>query len=366
MTAPLPNPDRAFIERSIRIAIIGVTTLAVVMALLFVLEGALTPLALSLGIAYLLDPAVTALERRGLPRRLGVLVLLALALVVLALALLVVVPELARQLRLLAQSLPGWIDALLDWAVPRLEALGVAVPASWAEAFRELQQRFGIERLGGLVQGFVSGVTGTLGAVLGVLVVPVIAYYLLAEFAAVKAGAVSVIPPRFREGVLAQVRRVDTLLSGFVRGQLTVCALLGTLYAVGFAVIGVPAALLIGIVSGTIAFVPYVGSAVALTSAAFACLFEYGLGLRLLAVVGWYVLVQNLEGFVLTPRIVGRSVGMHPVTVIVALLIGGNLLGFLGLLVAVPLAAVVQVFVRELLDLYRRSDVYTGGPGDPA
>ena len=122
-------------------------------------------------------------------------------------------------------------------------------------------------------------------------------------------------------------------------------------------------AMLIGLVSGAVAFIPYVGSALALTLASALCLFEYGIGLRLAGVAGWYVVVQNLEGFVLTPRIVGSSVGLHPMTVIVALLIGGNLLGFLGLLIAVPVAAVVQVFVREFVDFYRASDLYSGGSG---
>jgi predicted PurR-regulated permease PerM len=111
--------------------------------------------------------------------------------------------------------------------------------------------------------------------------------------------------------------------------------------------------------------IPYVGSAVALALAAGLCLLQYGVGLQLLFVVGWYALIQTLEGLFLTPRIVGQSVGIHPVAVIVGLLIGGDLLGFLGLIVAVPVTAIIQVFVVELLETYRSSALYSGSTAPP-
>jgi predicted PurR-regulated permease PerM len=149
-------------------------------------------------------------------------------------------------------------------------------------------------------------------------------------------------------------------VAGFIRGQLVVCLVLAVLYAVGFSVIGIDLALVIGLTAGLLALIPYVGGAVALVSASLMCVFQFGFGVELLMVIGWYAIVQGLEGFVLTPRIVGESLGLHPVTVIVALLVGGNLLGFLGLLVAVPAAAVIQVFAAEGLAAYRESALYTG------
>jgi predicted PurR-regulated permease PerM len=135
---------------------------------------------------------------------------------------------------------------------------------------------------------------------------------------------------------------------------------LGVLYAGGFAVIGIDLALVIGAVAGLLAIIPYVGGIVAFGSAAGMCILQYGVGIHLGMVVGWYMLVQGLEGFVLTPRIVGQSLGMHPVIVIVALLIGGDLLGFLGLMIAVPAAAVVQVFLADIVEIYRDSGLYGG------
>ena len=203
-------------------------------------------------------------------------------------------------------------------------------------------------------------VTGTVGTLVGLLVIPVIAYYLLAEFDDVKRAILGWVPRPYQRRVAEKAAVVDELVSGFVRGQLLVCLLLGLLYGAGFAAIGVDLAIGIGFASGLLAIIPYVGGAFALGSASLLCLLEWGVDLHLALVVGWYLVVQTLEGFVLTPRIVGRSVGMHPVTVIVALLIGGDLLGFLGLLIAVPLAAVVQVFLRDGLEAYLRSPLYRG------
>jgi predicted PurR-regulated permease PerM len=202
--------------------------------------------------------------------------------------------------------------------------------------------------------------TGTVGTLVGLLVIPVIAYYLLAEFDSIKRAILGWVPRPYQRRVAEKAAVVDVLVSGFVRGQLLVCLLLGLLYGTGFSAIGVDLSIGIGLASGLLSIIPYVGSSFALGSASLLCLLEWGVDVHLALVVGWYLAVQTLEGFVLVPRIVGRSVGMHPVTVIVALLIGGDLLGFLGLLIAVPLAAVVQVFIRDGLEVYLGSSLYRG------
>jgi predicted PurR-regulated permease PerM len=166
------------------------------------------------------------------------------------------------------------------------------------------------------------------------------------------------------------------MLSSFVgqldamqtEAQSAVCAAasLGALYATGFTIIGIDLAIGVGLVAGVLALVPYLGNAVALLTATVLCILKFGFDWHLGAVVGWYAVCQMLEGFVLTPRIVGQSVGLHPAVVIVALLIGGDLFGFLGLLIAVPGAAVVKVVVDELGDAYRRSSLFDdSAPVDP-
>ncbi|MGH0028898.1 MAG: AI-2E family transporter [Myxococcota bacterium] len=361
-----PQSDRAFIERSLRVGITVAVVLAAVFATLWVLKGALTPLAVAWFIAYLFDPVIDRFEARGVPRGPAILLLLVVA-VTLAIGVgLFGIPALQRELAGLSQSLPGYADAVVGRVVPFLErTLGLSLPASVQDAIAQLRAGdipIPVDAARAVLERTLSAVTGTVGAIVSLVIIPVLAYYLLVEFDRIRAGVIDLVPPAYQEPVMREARRVDTLISGFLRGQLTVCFLLGSLYAVGFAVIGIDLAFVIGMLAGAAAIIPYVGGALALASAGGMCLLQFGLDFHLALVVGWYAVCQGLEGFVLTPRIVGGSLGMHPVVVIVALMIGGDLLGFLGLMVAVPLAALVQVFLQDAVAYYRRSSLYGAAP----
>jgi predicted PurR-regulated permease PerM len=267
-----------------------------------------------------------------------------------------------RDVAELSDRLPGYLERGLSTLGPRLEHdFGVHLPRSIHDAIEGFQSgelKVPLDAVRGLLEQLVRGITGTVGALVSLLIIPVLAYYLLVEFDRIRLGILDLVPRAYQPTVATQAARVDALISGFIRGQLTVCLALGVLYAVGFAVIGIDLAIVIGVASGLLAIIPYVGGTVALVSATGMALLQFGFGAELALVVGWYLVVQGLETFVLTPKIVGMSLGMHPVTVIVALMIGGDLLGFLGLLVAVPLAAVVQVFAQDLVAAYRESTFY--------
>jgi len=374
MSAGAPDSDRIFIQRALRIAIIGLATAGALLALLWLLAGALTPLAAAFVIAYLFDPLIDRFEARGIGRRAAIFLLLGVAGVAIFTFAFFVVPRMQHEIVTLSASLPGYLERALERAAPRVESwFGYTLPRSLEEGVARLQSggpAFLLASARSMLERSLQVVTGTVGTLIGLLVIPVIAYYLLAEFDALKRAILALVPRAYQGRVAEKAAVVDELLAGFIRGQLLVCLLLGLLYGAGFAAIGVDLAIGIGVVSGLLSIIPYVGGGFALASACLLCMLEYGIDVHLALVVGWYVVVQTLEGFVLTPRIVGHSVGMHPVTVIVALLIGGDLLGFLGLLVAVPLAAVAQVFLRDGVEAYRRSPLYgeapAGGPGDAA
>jgi len=362
----MPNEDQVFIQRSVRWFITLGIAIALVVGLGWLLQAALTPLAVAFGIAYLLSPLIDRFEAHRVPRSVAILLLLLAVLGLLAGAALFLVPRIHYETAMLAQKLPGYVDALVSELGPTLEQrFGVKLPGTVAEGLERLRSLdwapllAGARKLGSQMLG---AFTGTLQAAVSVVLVPVLAFYMLAGFPAIKSGIRSLVPRPYLDFVTEKVRTADRLLSGFVRGQLLVAIIDGILYAIGFAVIGVPAAIVIGLVAGLLAIIPYVGGAVAIGSASLMCVLEYGFGVELVAVIGWYAVVQMLEGFVLTPRIVGESLGLHPVTVIVALLIGGDLLGFLGLLVAVPLAAIVQVILQDVLQGYRGSELYSGRP----
>jgi len=359
------SADRAFIERAVRIGIVGALVLAIVVAALWVLKGALTPLVVAWVIAYLLDPLIDRFEARGVPRGAAILLLLAVSGVVLVATALLLVPQIQRDLATVSQELPGYLDRTLSSLAPLLrEHLGIAVPDSVrgaVEAVRSGEVPIPLEAARNLLERAIATLTGTVGALVSLVLIPVLAYYLLVEFDRIRAAVLDLVPRGYQPRVARDAARVDRLVASFIRGQLTICLILGVLLAAGFTAIGVDLAIPIGIVSGALAIIPYAGGAAALLLASGMCVLEFGVDFHLLLVLGWYAVVQSLEGYVLTPRILGGSLGMHPVTVILALLIGGDLLGFLGLMVAVPLAAIAQVFLQDAVAAYRGSALYRSG-----
>jgi predicted PurR-regulated permease PerM len=359
----MENGDRSFNQRAIRWGIVLFVVVVVTFGLLWVLKSALTPLAVAFLLAYLLDPLIDRLEAYRIPRPAAIVLLLAAwgAAVVVFMAFLI--PIMQKEVATLAQQLPAYLDTALGVLGSYQQSLGITFPGNLQEALEQLKER-GTELPLGWIRSLLANIAGlfsnTVGMLVGLIVIPVIAFYFLVDFDRLQEQMFGYVPPRYREYAAEKGRQVDHIISSFIRGQLTVCAILGILYAVGYLAIGIHLAIVIGLIGGMIAIIPYVGSAVAVFSASAICLLQYGIDVRIVLVVGWYTIVQSLEGYILTPRIVGHSLGLHPVAVIVALLIGGDLLGFLGLLIAVPAAAVVKVFVSEALAAYRASSVYTG------
>jgi len=363
--APPPGPpgdsDLDFIARAARMLIVGGFAIAVVLVTLWVLKAALTPLAVAFLIAYLLDPLIDRLERRGVPRRLAIVLLMTVLSGVLLGLLLFVIPQMQRDIASLIERFPGYLERLQSEWIPALEQrFGIRVPplGELAQSFQQADLTVLLDALRGFLASTFTYIAGTITALFGLLVIPILAYYALADFDAIVGGIGSTIPTRYQAYMTDKARTVDRLIAAFLRGQLTIAGILAVLYSIGFSVIGVDLAIGVGCLGGALALIPYLGNAVAVSLASLLCVLEFGADWHLAAVLGWYAVVQNLEGFVLTPRIVGKSVGLHPAVVIVALLIGGDLFGFLGLLVAVPVTACLKVFFDELLELYRGSGLF--------
>lgn len=361
--APLPDEarDREFVVRAARWGIVAAGVLGALLLLLWVLKAALTPLAAAFVIAYLLDPLIDWFERHRVRRSFAIFLLLGLAGGGVLGFLLFVIPRVVAEISALAERMPAYLERFVTEVVPAVEQrVGIDLPRTLDGLLGELRgaELTVLGTLRDLLTGTLATLTGTVGVVVGLLVIPILAYYLLVQFDDVVRRLGEGVPPRHRDSVFEKVRTIDRLVSGFLRGQMLVAATLGVLYAAGFSLIGIDLAIGVGLLAGALALVPYLGNIVALGTATVLCVLKFGIDGHLLAVIGWYLVVQSLEGFVLTPRIVGSSVGLHPAAVIVALLIGGDLFGFLGLLIAVPVAAVVKVFVAEALHAYRRSSLF--------
>jgi predicted PurR-regulated permease PerM len=341
----------------------AVGVLAVGVALYW-LRDILTPIFLAFMIAYLLDPVVDRLETWRLPRAAAVALVLFGFLGAIAGFLLLVVPDVAKDVATVVRELPSHAQRALAKAEPWLTKQGIQVPHTadeWIASLKGQTDNLSSSMLapvGVFLKSVIGGTASMIGAVLGALIVPILAVYLLNDFDRMIAAIRELIPPRWQPTVVTYAKEIDQVLSQFMRGQVTVMAILAVLYGGSYWLIGVRLAIPIGIAAGILNFVPYVGGMFALVAGIFMTLIGGGGMTQIFLVVAAYAVVQTLEGFVITPRIVGESVGLSELWVLVALFIGGEIFGFLGVLLAVPAAAVIKIFVQRGIVHYRESALF--------
>jgi predicted PurR-regulated permease PerM len=330
------------------------------------LRAALTPVFFALLFAYALDPLVDRFEAAHLPRSLGIAVLLSIVILLLGLFVFLMLPALVRDLVELARTVLLGITQLTTHARPWLESHGVPVPPALAATLDKLSDNAlglaseALAPLGNMVSAAVGGTVSLIGIIGAIVVVPVFAFYFLHDFDRIVAIARDLLPLSVRDDVVVMAIQVDRVLADFVRGQLTVMGIMATLYAVGYILIGVPLAVPIGLLAGFLTFVPYVGSAIALVFGLLMALLHFSGWGQILGVIGVYVVIQILDGIVITPRVVGGRLGLSPVWVLFALMAFGQLFGFVGVMLALPMSAVIKVFVVDGLVRYRRSELYLG------
>ena len=282
--------DREFVARAARRAIVGGVALAVLLGLLWVLKAALTPLAAAFVIAYLLDPIIDRFEARRVRRSLAIFLLLLLVGGLVFGGLLFVLPRLQREVAELAERMPVYLERIQTVAIPEIERrFGLQLPHTLGDVVARIRSGeipLPLDAMRGFLRRLLTSVTGTLSSLIGLLVIPILAYYLLVEFDSIVARLGQWIPPRHRAYVFEKLRTVDRLVSSFLRGQLHVAASLGVLYAIGFAVIGIDLAIGVGLLAGVMALVPYLGNVVALGSATALCILQFGVDWHLAAVLG--------------------------------------------------------------------------------
>ncbi len=335
----------------------------------WVLRAVFTPLFFAFFIAYMLDPLVDRFEARGLPRGAGIAILLGGTLLVLSVGLLLVMPGIVHEFVGFAQALPAKLQDWLARIEPTLRDLGIPVPHTLDEALVSFQvdarevASSAVSPLSSMLRSIVGGTASVFSAVAAGLMVPVFAFYLLYDFDRIVAAAGDLVPYRHRATVFPMARDVDDVLGHWVRGQFLVMIALGALYALVFTLAGAPLAIPIGILAGLLSFIPYAGGALGLGLALLTCAVEGLLWPNMGYVVVAFGGVQILEGFVITPKLVGDKVGLSAIVVLVALMVGSELFGFLGVLMAVPAAAVVKIFVLRGAAAYKASDLF-GTPDD--
>ena len=338
--------------------------LALLLAFLYAVMPILTPFLVSLLIAYMGDPLVDKLEERGLSRTLGVIVVFAVIVLILAGVLAFLVPLISKQLVKLYGMLPQMVDWVQHTAVPWLHTK-LGVPSDILDGDK-LKQAFSehLDKTSGAAGFLLAKVTASgmalFGFVANFVLIPVVSFYLLRDWDILVDKVRGLLPRRGEGAVVKMAKECHEVLGAFIRGQLLVMLALGGIYATGLMLLGLDLGLLVGLLAGLASIVPYMGFAVGITAALLVGVFQFGFELYpLLGIVGVFALGQALEGMVLTPLLVGDRIGLHPVAVIFAIMAGGQLFGFTGVLLALPAAAVIMVLLRHVHEMYKDSDLYT-------
>ncbi len=365
----------------------GVRLLAVVLGLALLLWALLrmgqvfTPLAVAFGLAYFLNPAVNALERfferdlsrsrwlRGRlhPRAVAVSLLVVVVLALLVLLILVAVPAAYRQVADAVVKIPEYARVLRAKVEPLYERLNLRYPEQVEGARRKIEEILRnnlldiLSPLTHAVQVAFSSLLSFVLTLLNLFLVPVFTVYLLYDMNRITAGIRELVPHRFQSYLFSRFGEVDRLLSAFVRGQITVCLILGAFYSVGLTACGVPMGLLVGFGVGFFNLIPFMSYVMGLPLTLLLSWVDDQDPTRLLAVAAVFTFGQFAEGNFITPRIVGDRLGLHAVVIMLAVLVGGTLFGFVGMLLAVPTTAVLSVFWADLKALYLGSDFYKGG-----
>ncbi|MDB5512015.1 MAG: hypothetical protein JWR08_1498 [Enterovirga sp.] len=340
---------------------------------LYLLSDILLPFVAGAALAYLLDPVADRLQRLGIGRLGATILILAIFVLVVGLVLIIAVPLVVQQVTSFAEQLPGYVSRLqalvADQGGPLLRQIG------GEDALAQVQRSLGdivgqgANWLATFMRSLWTGSKAVVGLLSILVVTPVVAFYLLVDWDRMIDTIDGWVPPRHRATVRRLGREMDHAVSGFVRGQTAVCLFLGIFYATGLSIAGLNFAVLIGMMAGLISFIPYVGSLTGLLVSVGVALVQFMPDWTMvLVVLGIFLVGQFIEGNILSPKLVGGSAGLHPVWAMFALLAFGSLLGFVGLLLAVPLAAMIGVLTRFAIERYQESPMFLdaavpAGPG---
>ncbi len=334
--------------------------------MVFLLRDMLLPFVVGMAVAYLADPFADKLEAWGLSRAMATTVITLIFFVVVIVAVLLIVPLVTGQVMGLVERAPGYMEKASDTVLPLIQDLIGRLPADLEASGLDMGQAAIkqytnnlFEWLGSVATGLWSGGMVVLNLVSLLVITPVVSFYLLWEWDTIVAKVDGWLPRRHAGRIRGLIREIDAVLSGFVRGQVAVCSILGLFYAIALSLVGLEFGVVIGIASGVLSFIPFVGAIFGAVASVGIALIQFWPDFVWIgAVAGIYLVGQVLEGYFLTPRLVGGRVGLHPVWVMFGLLAGGVLFGFVGILLAVPAAAVIGVLVRFLLGEYLASTFY--------
>jgi predicted PurR-regulated permease PerM len=360
MTEQNPRlPSRTFLYTLLTFVVVGIV--------IYALRGVLAPVMTAFLLAYIFEPLVEFLSRHKVPRSVAGILCLVLLVLILSGLFALIVPTIHQELAGLAERFPAYLERIHQSFFPWLErTFGLQLPDTLGEMLDAAANKLNASAgelaapVANLLQNVLSGAVSLIVSLVYVIIIPLFTFYFLADYHKITGWFANLVPVPQRPRVLEIAGEIDTVLSGFLRGQGTVCSILAVIYAIALSLAGVPAGVTIGVLAGLFNFVPYLGTATGLLLSFLFLLLEGSGWGAFLSVAAIFVGVNIIDGLFLTPRILGRKLGLAPVAVILAIMAFGEVFGFVGVLMAVPLTAIGKVLGTRALKTYHRSRAYRG------
>ncbi len=362
----MKSKDERFFTQSITLSIFA---LALLIGLAYLLRGVLAPVLFAFLLAYAFDPFVEILCRRHVSRSVASSICLLFLLVLGSGLLALILPTVQAEVNILLKNMPIYIEKIQTSVLPWIEnTFDLTLPKTLQEALNALRQNLPnvssdmAKPLAGLLKTILSSTMSLLASLVYLVIIPLFTYYFLRDFPRIIHWFGELIPIRFREKSTSIFGELNSVLAGFIRGQLTVCAILALFYSICLSLVGVPAGLTIGILAGLFNLVPYLGTITGIALSFSFLLLEGGQPLAYLLVLLVFIGASILDGLLITPKVLGEKLGLAPVAVILAVLAFGEIFGFTGILLAVPVTALGKVILTHALKAYRNSRMYTQTP----
>lgn len=338
---------------------------ALFLSFIFVFKTVLLPFVLGFAVAYLLNPVVVTLRKFGVPRGPAALLIIAIFFIALLGFLAAVLPLAYEQFLELSNDMPRYIDGVWQWLKPfadQLQAFTGRESAQSLEAFLKENTSSAIGFGKNVVKSLLEGGQAFLNVISVTIFTPIVSYFVIKEWNNISNWMVDLMPRDHKNTIMDLLKQIDAKLSGFIRGQITVAFILGITYAVALTIAGLKYGFLIGLLSGVLSVIPMVGSVVGLVVSVLVAWFQSSDWIFVLTIAGIFLVGQFIEGNFITPKLMGKNVGLHPLWIFFALFAGGALFGILGMFLAVPVAAVIGVLAAFAIKQYKDSSIYKASP----
>ncbi len=335
--------------------------LALFIGFIWIFNNILTPFILGILIAYLLNPIVRKFSRKQIPRWVTALTILTIFFGILILLFIIVAPMAFRQAQMLIEQIPNYIQNIMDFLSPYMVWVQDRVGSDYIEqmnAYLKNNAGKAVAATGGIVGGIAQGGKAILGFGTTLVLTPIVAFFMIQEWPAITRWVESLYPRQHEKLIRSLLKKIDRKVAGFIRGQISVAFILGVIYAISLSIAGLDYGFLIGLGAGIFSIIPLVGSTLGLVVGAVVAWFQTGEMSYAGIIIAIFMAGQFIEGNFLSPKIVGDSVGLHPLWIMFALLAGGSLFGIVGMLIAVPMAAVIGVLGSFLIQQYKASPLY--------